>query len=110
MDKILDKGQVADIFVRRMNGQSLREIAAAHEISRQYTMKILNREAYKDVQIPARLVNIASNHVALRAAKREKRNHTILTMYENGHSQVEIAKRLKCGTATVCRVVNGKKK
>ena len=105
MSKILDNGQVMDIFRRRMNGDSLRAIADDVGCSRQYVLNILNREAYADVPIPDRLINIAANHVPLKRAKAVKRTEQIILLYNKGYAQVEIAQKLGCGTATVCRTL-----
>ena len=106
MDRILTTEQVVSVFVRRMDGASLRTIADEMEISRQYALNILDRTAYKDVQVPDYLVNIALDHMPLKRAKTSKRNRKILQLYEEGYAQVEIARMLDCGTATVCREVN----
>ena len=105
MSKILDSGKVKDIFRRRMNGDSLRAIADEFGCSRQYVLNVLNREAYKDVPIPDRLINIAANHVPLKRAKSVKRTEQIISLYNKGFAQVEIAGKLGCGTATVCRTL-----
>jgi DNA invertase Pin-like site-specific DNA recombinase len=72
-------------------------------------MNILNRKAYADVDIPAGLVDVAANHVPLKKAQAERRTREIRRFYEQGFSQVEIAKKVGCGTATVCRALKGYK-
>ena len=108
MTSILTDLQVLDIFHHRMEGASLRAIAEQSGISRQYAMKVLNREARKSVEIPQHLINIAANHQPLKQAKTMKRNLKIHALIKEGYTQLEISQKLKCGTATVCRVVNGK--
>ena len=105
MGKILDSGQVKEIFVMRMQGDSLRAISEKMGCSRQYALNVLNREAYSDVPIPDRLINIAANHVPLKQAKAVKRTEQIVSLYNKGFAQVEIAAKLDCGTATVCRTL-----
>jgi len=105
MSKILDNGQVMTMFVMRMEGVSLRAIADEVDCSRQYALNVLNRQAYSDVPIPDRLINIAANHVPLKRAKAVKRTEQIIALYNKGYAQVEIAQKLGCGTATVCRTL-----
>jgi len=103
--KILDNKQVLGIFHLRMEGVTLRDIAEQSGISRQYAMNILNRSAYKDVAIPERLINIAANHMPLKRAKALLRTQRINELHNKGFAQVEIARKLQIGTATVCRTL-----
>lgn len=108
MKKILDKLQVLDIFFQRMEGDSLRDIAANSGISRQYVLNILNRVSYKEVVIPKRIVNIVKNYVPLNRAKSMQKKSLIRQLYKEGFTQIEIANQLKVGTATVCRTLKEK--
>lgn len=107
--KILDAVQVREIFLKRMDGASLRDIAREFGISRQYVLNILNRSAYGEVEVPESLVSVVSYHVPLRKAKTEKRNRKIVQLYKDGFTQAEIARKLGCGTATVCRTLQAEK-
>ena len=110
MDRILSPAQVHSVFLLRLNGDSLRSIAEQMAISRQYAMKILSREAYADVKIPEGLIHVAANHVPLKKAQAERRDKEARRLFSQGYTQIEISKKLECGTATICRALKGYKK
>jgi len=110
MDRILTGAQVQEVFLQRLEGGSLRDIADRFGISRQHAMKILNREAYADVKVPAGLIDVAANHVPLKKAQAERRDREIVRLFNAGFFQYEIAKKMACGTATVCRALKEVKK
>ena len=103
--KRLSNKQVWDIFHRRGAGFSLAEIGTEFGISRQFALKILQREAYKHVRIEDSTLRLANSLVPEIGGIRKNRNQTIINLHCDGRTGVEISRISECAQSTVCRVI-----
>ena len=108
--KRLKDGDVVGIFNLRGVGYSLAEIGEAYGISRQFVLKILQRQAYSHVKIEDSLLRLSDSLVPEIGGIRKKRNEIIINLSETGHSGVDISKLTECAPSTVCRVLKAHRK
>ena len=103
--KRLSDSTIKAAFAARGAGYSLAEIGVMIGISRQFVLKILQRQAYMHVSIEDSLLRLSDSLIPEMKSVRGSRNKRIVELHQDGHTGVEIAKITECAESTVCRVL-----